>query len=89
MGKASQRSLARAALLEGTEQINRALDQIATLPTTLALRLEKIKLEVAFANALALTGDPVGGEENYDRRSQFTIQPNTVRLRRALAGMSV
>jgi hypothetical protein len=66
-GKAGQRSLARAALLEGTEQIKRALDQIATLPTTLALRLEEIKLEVAFANALALTGDLVGGKEHYDR----------------------
>ena len=26
----------------------------------------KIKLEVAFANALALTGDPVGGKVHYD-----------------------
>jgi alkylhydroperoxidase family enzyme len=66
-GKAGQRSLARAALLEGTEQIKRALDQIATLPTTPALRHEEIKLEVAFANALALTGDLVGGKEHYDR----------------------
>jgi predicted ATPase len=66
-GKAGQRSLARAALLEGTEQIKRALGQIATLPTTPALRREEIKLEVAFANALALTGDLVGGKEHYDR----------------------
>ena len=66
-GKAGQRSLARAALIEGTEQIKRALYQIATLPATLALRGEEIKLEVAFANALALTGDLVGGKEHYDR----------------------
>jgi class 3 adenylate cyclase len=43
-GKAGQRSMARAALLEGKEQLKRALDQIATLPATLALRREEIKL---------------------------------------------
>ena len=32
-GKAGQRSLARAALIEGKEQLKRALDQIATLPS--------------------------------------------------------
>jgi class 3 adenylate cyclase/tetratricopeptide (TPR) repeat protein len=66
-GKAGQRSLARAALHEGVEQLKRALDQIATLPATPTLRGEEIKLEVAFANALALTGDLVGGKEHYDR----------------------
>jgi class 3 adenylate cyclase/tetratricopeptide (TPR) repeat protein len=66
-GKAGQRSLARAALLEGVEQLKRALDQIATLPATPTLRREEIKLEVAFANALALTGDLVDGKEHYDR----------------------
>jgi len=66
-GKAGQRSLARAALLEGTEQLKRALDQIATLPVTPALRGEEIKLEMTFANALTLTGDYVGGKEHYDR----------------------
>jgi class 3 adenylate cyclase/predicted ATPase len=64
---AGQRSLARSALLEGVEQLRRALDQIATLPATPALRGEEIMLHVAFANALALTGDPVGGKEHYDR----------------------
>ena len=59
-GKAGQRSLARAALLEGVEQLKRALAQIATLPTTPTLRREEIKLEVAFANALALTRRPCG-----------------------------
>jgi predicted ATPase len=66
-GKAGQRSLARAALLEGAEQLKRALDQIATLPASPALRREEIKLRVAFANALALTGDFVDGREHYDR----------------------
>ena len=66
-GKAGQRSLARAALLEGKEQLKRALDQIAILPATLALRREEIKLRVAFGNALTLMGDFVGGKEHYDR----------------------
>jgi class 3 adenylate cyclase/predicted ATPase len=64
---AGQRSLARSALLEGAEQLKRALAQIATLPTTPALRGEEIKLEVAFANALTLSGDFVDGKEHYDR----------------------
>ena len=66
-GKAGQRSLARAALLEGVEQVKRALDQVATLPATPALRREEIKLEVAFANALGLTGNFVDSKEHYDR----------------------
>ena len=64
---AGQRSLARSALLEGAEQLKRALAQIATLPATPDLRREEIKLHVAFANALALTGDLVDGKEHYDR----------------------
>jgi tetratricopeptide (TPR) repeat protein len=66
-GTAGERSLARSALFEGAEQLKRALDQIATLPATPALRREEIKLEVAFANVLALTGYWVGGKEHYDR----------------------
>ena len=66
-GKAGQRSLARAALLEGKEQLKRAFDQIAILPATSDLRREEIKLEVAFANALTLTGDVLDGKEHYDR----------------------
>jgi hypothetical protein len=64
---AGQRSLARSALLEGAEQLKRALAQIATLPATPDLRGEEIKLHVAFANALSLTGDIVDGKEHYDR----------------------
>ena len=66
-GTAGQRSLEQSALVEAVEQLKRALDQIATLPATPALRREEIKLEVAFANALALTGDLVDGKEHYDR----------------------
>jgi class 3 adenylate cyclase/predicted ATPase len=66
-GAAGQRSLARSALLEGREQLKRALSQIATLPVTPALRREEIKLQVAFANALSLMGDLVDGKEHYDR----------------------
>jgi len=51
-GKAGQRSLARSALVEASEQIKRALDQIGTLPGTPALRREQIKLEVGLVNAL-------------------------------------
>src|SRR5215469_7162490 len=51
-GKAGQRSLARSALVEAAEQLTRALDQIATLPGTLVMRREQIKLQVALANAL-------------------------------------
>jgi predicted ATPase len=45
-GKAAQRSLERSALVEAVEQLTRALAQIATLPTTPALRREQIKLQV-------------------------------------------
>ncbi len=51
-GKAGQRSLERSALVEAAEQLTRALDQIASLPGTAALRREQIKLQVALVNAL-------------------------------------
>jgi class 3 adenylate cyclase len=51
-GKAGQRSLARSALLEAVEQLTRAIDQIATLPGTPALRCDQIALQVALINAL-------------------------------------
>ena len=50
--KAGLRSLERSALVEVTEQLTRALSQIATLPATPALRREQIKLQVALINAL-------------------------------------
>jgi predicted ATPase len=51
-GRAGQRSLARSALVEATEQLRRALDQIATLTATPALRREEIKLQVALITPL-------------------------------------
>jgi len=50
--KAGQRSLERSALVEATAQLTRALDQIATLPATPALRRERIKLHVALITPL-------------------------------------
>jgi predicted ATPase len=54
-GKAGQRSLERSALVEAAVQFNRALDQIAELPATPALRRERIKFQVGLANALMHT----------------------------------
>jgi predicted ATPase len=51
-GKAGQRSLERSALVEAAEQLTRALDQIATLSGTPALRREQIKLQVKLINPL-------------------------------------
>ena len=51
-GKAGQRSMERSALVEAAEQLTRALDQIAMLPPTPALRREEIKLQVAVITPL-------------------------------------
>jgi len=51
-GKAGQRSLERSALVEAIAQFTRALDQIAALPITPALRREQIKLQVALITPL-------------------------------------
>jgi tetratricopeptide (TPR) repeat protein len=51
-GRAGQRSLERSALIEAVEQLTRAHDQIATLPSTPALRREQIKLQVALITPL-------------------------------------
>jgi len=51
-GKAGQRSLERSALVEAAEQLTRALDQIAILPATPAVRREQIKLQVALITPL-------------------------------------
>ena len=51
-GKAGQRSLERSALAEAAEQLTRALDLIAVLPLTPALRREQIKHQVALISAL-------------------------------------
>jgi predicted ATPase len=51
-GKAGQRSLERSAIVEAIAQLTRALDQIATLAVTPALRREEIKLQVALVTPL-------------------------------------
>jgi hypothetical protein len=51
-GKAAQRSLARSALVEAVTQLTRALDQIASLPTTPPLRREQINLQVSLITPL-------------------------------------
>ena len=51
-GKAGERSLERSALVEAVEQLTRALDLIASLPSTAALRREEIRLQVALITPL-------------------------------------
>jgi predicted ATPase len=51
-GKAGQRSLARSALVEATEQFTRALNLIETLPISPSLRREQIRLQVALITPL-------------------------------------
>ena len=51
-GKAGQRSMARSAVVEAAAQLYRALDQLAALPGTPALRREQIKLQVALITPL-------------------------------------
>jgi class 3 adenylate cyclase/predicted ATPase len=51
-GKAGLRSRERSALVEAIDQFTRALSQIATLPSTPALRREEIKIQVALLHPL-------------------------------------
>jgi class 3 adenylate cyclase/predicted ATPase len=51
-GKAGQRSMARSAVVEAAAQLYRALDQLAALPGTPALRREQIELQVALITPL-------------------------------------
>jgi class 3 adenylate cyclase len=51
-GRAGRRSLDRSALAEAVTQFTRALEQIATLPGTPALRREQINLQVALITPL-------------------------------------
>ena len=51
-GKAGQRALERSAFAEAVGQLRRALDQIATLPATPALRREQINVQVALSSSL-------------------------------------
>jgi class 3 adenylate cyclase/tetratricopeptide (TPR) repeat protein len=54
--KAGRRSVERSAFAEAVAQLSRALDQIATLPATPALRQEEIVLQVAVINPLMNLG---------------------------------
>jgi predicted ATPase len=54
-GKAGQQSSERSALIEAVAQFTRALDLIAALPTTPALRREQIKFQIGLSNALMHT----------------------------------
>jgi predicted ATPase len=51
-GKAGQRSQERSALVEAVARLNRAFDQIATLPATPERRREQIRLQVALITPL-------------------------------------
>jgi predicted ATPase len=51
-GKAGQRSLERSAPVEALTQFTRALEQIAALPATPALRRQQIRMQIGVANAL-------------------------------------
>ena len=54
-GKAGQRSEPRAALVKAVDQLTRALDLIARLPSTPAMCRDEIKLQVAILNPLIHT----------------------------------
>jgi class 3 adenylate cyclase/predicted ATPase len=54
-GEAGRRSRARSALAEAEVQLRRALNQIATLPATAALRREQIALQVELVTVLMHT----------------------------------
>jgi class 3 adenylate cyclase/predicted ATPase len=51
-GMAGRRSLERSALVESLKQFTRALDQIASLPTSPALRREQIKYQIGLIQPL-------------------------------------
>jgi tetratricopeptide (TPR) repeat protein len=61
-GKAGQRSLARSALVEAAAQLTRAIEQIASLPSTPALRREEITLQVALIAPLFHLKGPAAEE---------------------------
>ena len=74
-GRAGQRSLERSALVEAAEQLTRALDQIATLPATPALRREQIKLQVALLTPLIhVKGHAAPGTKAAAERARLLIE---------------
>ena len=74
-GKAGQRSLQRSALVEATEQLARALGQIAALPSNPALRREQIKLQVALITPLMhVKGYAAPGTKAAAQRARLLIE---------------
>ena len=74
-GKAGQRSLERSALAEAAEQIGRALKQIATLPSTSALRRKQIELQVALITPLVhLKGFAAPETKAAEEKAQLLIE---------------
>jgi predicted ATPase/class 3 adenylate cyclase len=74
-GKAGQRSVARSALVEAVEQLTRALDLIASLAATPAIRREQIKLQVALITPLYHVKGPAAPEtEMVVERARLLIE---------------
>jgi predicted ATPase/class 3 adenylate cyclase len=79
-GKAGQRSLERSALVEAVAQLTRALNQIATLPASPALRREEMKLQVALITPLTHVKGYAAPETNaaVERARQLIEQAETL-----------
>ena len=74
-GKAGKRSVDRSALVEAVEQITRALDQIAALPSTRALRREEIELQAAVITPLIhVKGYAAPETKAAEERARFLIE---------------
>ena len=74
-GKAGQRSVERSAQVEAIEQFTRALDQIAALPATPALRREEIKLQAALITAhVHVKGDAAPEAKAAVERARLLIE---------------
>ena len=65
--KAGRQALARSALVEAADQLERALGLIAALPETTELRREQAKLQVELSNALIHTR----GHANLETKASF------------------
>ena len=73
-GKAGQRSLERSALVEAIEQLTRALDQIATLPSTPALRRKQINFQVALIPPHSVKGYAAAETKAAVERARLLIE---------------
>ncbi len=74
-GKAGKQSLERSALVEAAQQLARALDLIAALPATPALRREQIKFQVALiAPLMYVKGYAAPETKSAVERAQLLIE---------------